>query len=82
MNKSGESCDVHPGQDGHRYPSRAAASGFIVGADVCRKEPGIVRGFNITDEPTVYILAVDTSCTGFSIEFPGFGRGQKDRILH
>ena len=42
----------------------------------------IVRGFHISYKPSVYILAVDTTGAGFSIEVSGFGRGQEDRVLY
>ena len=64
------------------YFSRVAAGSIVIRGDICCKEPCIVRGFHISYKPSVYILAVDTTGAGFSIEVSGFGRGQEDRVLY
>lgn len=65
-----------------RYFCRAVAGSIVIRGDICCKEPRIVRGFHISYKPSVYILAVDTTGAGFSIEVSGFGRGQEDRVLY
>ena len=73
---------IHLRQDAPRNFCRFAAGSVIVSGDIGGKEPRIVRGFHISYKPSDYILAVDTTAAGFSIEVSGFGRGQEDRVLY
>ena len=58
-------------------PVASLSAPMLVAKKVC-----IICSFDITDKPSVHILAIHTSGSGLSVECSGIGRGKADGIFY
>lgn len=70
------------GQDRHRDLPCPASGGVMGGADIRGKKAGISGNFDRSDKPSVYIVFIHASGSGFPVYIPMFAGREEDGVSY